>query len=116
MNFGFASLVATSVTLYHPDFVFEDWHLLLIFYLICLLTLLVTATMNRVLPLIDTICAAFTVVTILVCLIALSIKADAGRHSVSFALTHYDKEFAGWGGFTFLIGLLPSAYTFSALG
>ena len=49
-------------------------------------------------------------------LIALSVKADVGRHSASYALGHYDTTLSGWGGFTFFIGLLPSAYTFSAIG
>jgi amino acid transporter len=46
----------------------------------------------------------------------LSAEAKAGRHSASYALGHYDKSFSGWGGFTFFIGLLPAAYTFSAIG
>lgn len=49
-------------------------------------------------------------------MIALSVKADVGRHSASYALGHYDTSFSGWGGFTFFIGLLPAAYTFSAIG
>lgn len=32
------------------------------------------------------------------------------------ALAHYDKSFSGWGNFTFFIGLLPTAYTFAAIG
>jgi len=49
-------------------------------------------------------------------MIALSVKADVGRHSASYALGHYDTTLSGWGGFTFFIGLLPVAYTFSAIG
>lgn len=49
-------------------------------------------------------------------MIALSVKADVGRHSAAYALGHYDTSFSGWGGFTFFIGLLPAAYTFSAIG
>jgi amino acid transporter len=49
-------------------------------------------------------------------MICLSVKADAGRHSASYTLGHYDTSFSGWGGFTFFIGLLPAAYTFSAIG
>ena len=39
-----------------------------------------------------------------------------GRHSASYTLGNYDTSFSGWGNFTFFIGLLPAAYTFSALG
>lgn len=54
--------------------------------------------------------------SIVIIMIALSAKADAGRHSAAYALGHYDTSFSGWGGFTFFIGLLPAAYTFSAIG
>ncbi|KAK3670126.1 hypothetical protein LTR78_009973 [Recurvomyces mirabilis] len=65
---------------------------------------------------VDTICAGWTALSIVVILIALSVKAAAGRHSPSYTLGHYDASLSGWGSFTFFIGLLPSAYTFSALG
>lgn len=102
--------------MYHPDWVAKDWQLLLIFYAICLLTLVICALGNRFLPIVDTICAAWTALSIIIILICLSSKAEVGRHSASYALGHYDKSFSGWGGFTFFIGLLPAAYTFSAIG
>ncbi|KAJ9635053.1 uncharacterized protein PV06_10938 [Exophiala oligosperma] len=116
VNFGFASLIAGTVAMYHPDWVAKDWQLLLIFYAMCLITLVICSTMNRILPMVDTVCAGWTALSIIVILIALSVKADAGRHSASYALGHYDQSFSGWGGFTFFIGLLPAAYTFSAIG
>ncbi|KAI1611195.1 amino acid/polyamine transporter I [Exophiala viscosa] len=116
VNFGMASLIAGTVAMYHPDWVAKDWELLLIFYAICLVSLVICATMNRILPMVDTVCAGWTALSIVIILIALSVKADAGRHSASYALGHYDKSFSGWGGFTFFIGLLPAAYTFSAIG
>jgi len=116
VNFGFASLISATVSMYHPDFVANDWQLLLIFYAICLITFVICAFGNRLLPMVDTICAVWTAVSIFVILIALSVQAKAGRHSASFALGNYDTSFSGWGGFTFFIGLLPAAYTFSAIG
>ncbi|EXJ84526.1 hypothetical protein A1O3_05195 [Capronia epimyces CBS 606.96] len=116
VNFGFASLIAGTVAMYHPDWVAKDWQLLLIFYAICLITLVTCTFGNKFLPMVDTICAAWTALSIIVILIALSVKADVGRHSAGYALGHYDKSFSGWGGFTFFIGLLPAAYTFSAIG
>lgn len=65
---------------------------------------------------VDTFCAAFTALTIIVVCIVLSVKADVGRHTAAYALGHYTSLFSGYGGFTFFIGLLPPAYTFSALG
>jgi amino acid transporter len=116
VNFGFASLISATISMYHPDFVATAWELLLIFYAITLLTMVICTFGNRFLPTVDIICAAFTAISIFIILIALSVKADVGRHSASYALGHYDKSFAGWGGFTFFIGLLPAAYTFSAIG
>lgn len=116
VNFGFASLISATVAMYHPDFVATDWQLLLIFYAICLITLVICTFGNKFLPMVDTICAAWTAVSIFVILVALSVKADVGRHSAAYILGHYDESLSGWGGFTFFIGLLPAAYTFSAIG
>ncbi|KIY01372.1 uncharacterized protein Z520_02924 [Fonsecaea multimorphosa CBS 102226] len=116
VNFGFASLIVATVAMYHPDWVAKDWQLLLIFYAICSMTLVICTFANRFLPMVDTICAGWTALSIIIILISLSVKADVGRHSAGYALGHYDKSFSGWGGFTFFIGLLPAAYTFSAIG
>ncbi|KAH9995146.1 amino acid transporter [Xylariaceae sp. FL0662B] len=116
VNFGFASMLAATVSLYHPDFAVDAWQLLLIFYAICLLTFFLVSFGNKVLPLVDTICAAFTAISILVTCVVLSVEADVGRHSPSYTLGHYDKSLSGWGNFSFWIGILPSAYTFSAIG
>lgn len=116
VNFGLASLIAGTVAMYHPDWTATSWQLLLIFYAVCIVVLAICAFGNRFLPMVDTICAAWTALSIIVILIALSVKAEAGRHSAGYALGHYDKSFSGWGGFTFFIGLLPAAYTFSAIG
>lgn len=116
VNFGFASLISGTVAMYHPDFAANDWQLLLIFYAICLISFVICTFGNRVLPMVDTICAAWTAVSIFIILIALSVQAKAGRHSASYALGHYDTSLSGWGGFTFFIGLLPAAYCFSAIG
>jgi amino acid transporter len=116
VNFGFASLLSGTISMYHPDWTANAWQLLLIFYAICLTSLVICTFGNRFLPMVDIICAAWTAVSILIILIALSVKADAGRHDASYSLGHYDTSLSGWGGFTFFIGLLPAAYCFSAIG
>jgi amino acid transporter len=116
VNFGFASLIAGTVSMYHPDWAPNAWVLLLIFYAICLLTFAICAFGNKFLPMVDTVCAAWTAISIFIIMVALAVKADVGRHSASYALGHYDKTLSGWGGFSFFIGLLPAAYTFSAIG
>lgn len=102
--------------MYHPDFTLSAWQLLLIFYAICICAFVICAFGNKWLPMVDTATAAWTALSIIVIMIALSVVADAGRHSASYALGNYDKSFSGWGGFTFFIGLLPVAYCFSAIG
>ncbi|RAO65328.1 uncharacterized protein BHQ10_001340 [Talaromyces amestolkiae] len=116
VNFGFASLLSGTISMYHPDWSANDWQLLLIFYAICLASFVICTFGNSFLPMIDTICAAWTAISILIIMIALSVKADVGRHDASYALGHYDTSLSGWGGFTFFIGLLPAAYCFSAVG
>ncbi|KAF7866808.1 hypothetical protein EAF04_005650 [Stromatinia cepivora] len=116
VNFGFASLISATIAMYHPNFVASSWQLTLILYAICVLTLFICTFGNRFLPMVDTVCAAWTTVSVLIILIALSVSAKEGRHSASYSLGNYDTSFSGWGGFTFFIGLLPAAYTFSAIG
>ncbi|KAH0594783.1 hypothetical protein MHUMG1_07618 [Metarhizium humberi] len=116
VNFGFASLLAATVNIYHPDYVWQPWKLVMICYGLCLVTFVIVAFGNKFLPTVDTFCAAFTALTIIVACIWLSVRAKDGRHSVSYTLGHYDDTLSGWGGFSFFIGALPPSYTFSAIG
>lgn len=90
VNFGFASLIAATVALYHPDWTPPSWQLLLIFYAICLITFVIVAYGNKVLPMVDTICAAFTAISIIITLICLSAKAGVGRHSARDTLVCFN--------------------------
>ncbi|KAL9006052.1 MAG: hypothetical protein Q9188_001179 [Gyalolechia gomerana] len=116
VNFGLASLITATAAIYHPHFEAEPWQLLLIFYAILLASFIICTLGNRFLPMVDIVCAGWTAISIFVICIALSVKAASGRHSASDTLGHYDTSLSGWGGFTFFIGLLPAAYTFSAIG
>lgn len=116
VNFGFASLIAGTVTMYHPDWAATPWQLLLIFYAICIGVFAVVAFGNRILPYIDTVAAGWNVICILVVFLGLSISAKLGRHSAADALAHYDTSLSGWGDWSFAIGLLPAAYTYAAFG
>ncbi|KAG6328139.1 hypothetical protein ID866_10950 [Astraeus odoratus] len=63
------------------------------------------------------VCACWTALGIVVILICLSAKAAAGRRPASFALGGFDPSASGWTpGWSFFIGLLPPAYTYSAIG
>lgn len=86
VNFGMASLIAATVALYHPEFTMTSWQLLLIFYAMCVLTFFIVAYGNSVLPVVDTLCAAFTLLAIIATMISMSVKADVGRHSAKDTL------------------------------
>jgi amino acid transporter len=117
VNFGFASLIAATVSIYNPEWVASDWELLLIFYALCILVFLVCSFGDKLLPYVDSVAAVWNFVTIIALLIAVSVRAQQGRHTASYALGNYESSFSGWGtGFSFFIGLLPPAYAFSAIG
>ena len=85
------------------------------FYTVVLVAFAVVVFSNRLLPAVDTACAAFTAVAILVTLVCLSVYTAAGHNSPAKTLGYYDTTLSGWGDF-FFIGPLPAAYTFSAIG
>ncbi|KAL1592273.1 hypothetical protein SLS60_011350 [Paraconiothyrium brasiliense] len=117
VNFGFASLIAATVSVYHLEWTASSWELLLIFYAVCILTFTICAFGDRMLPIVDAAAAIWSVVTIIAVFVGVAIQAKSGRHSTSYALGNYNTSFSGWGqGFTFFIGLLPPAYAFSAIG
>ena len=86
INFGFASVLQGTVAIYYPNFSWDPWQLLLIFYAICFLTFFIVSFGNRFLPSVDTACAVFTLVTIFITLVCLSVKAGVGRHSAADTL------------------------------
>jgi amino acid transporter len=115
VNFGFASLIAATVSIYNPGWTASSWELLLIFYALCVVVFFMCSLGDKFLPYVDTVAAAWNLVTIIAILVA--VCAKQGRHSASYALVNYESTFSGWGaGFTFFIGLLPPAYAFSAIG
>lgn len=115
VNFALAELLVATVSVFS---VWEanDWQLLLVFYAICVLTFLICGFGNHLLPMVDTVCAGWTLVTIIIILVAVSVSAKAGRHDAAYALGHYDTSLSGWDGFSIFIGFLPPAFCFCAMG
>ncbi|KAJ5611077.1 hypothetical protein N7510_007796 [Penicillium lagena] len=117
VNFGIASLIAATVSIFYPHWTATSWQLLLIFYAICLITFIICFFGDHLLPLIDTLSAAFSVITCIVFAVTMVVLAKDGRHDAHTGLAGYDTSYSGWEQhFTFFIGLLPPAYAFSALG
>jgi amino acid transporter len=86
VNFGFASLIAACIAMFHPEFEVTSWQFLLLFCFLCCLTFLIVAFGNKLLPLLDTICAAFTVAAVVVSLVCMFVYAKAGRRSIGTTL------------------------------
>jgi amino acid transporter len=117
VNFGLAQLIAATTSIYMPDSVMSPWGMLIVFYTVCLLTFAICSLGEKWLPYVDAAASVWNLITILTILVTLSVTAEAGRHNAGYALGHYDTSHSGWGhGFTFFVGLLPLAYTFSAIG
>lgn len=63
VNFGFASLIAATVSMYHEDWLATSWQLLLIFYAICLVTFVICTFGNKFLPMVSLLQLAFLATT-----------------------------------------------------
>lgn len=83
VNFDFASLIAATMSIYDPDWVASSRELLLIFYAVCIAVYLICSFGDGLLLYVDTIAAAWNLITIIIILIALSTRAKEGRHSAS---------------------------------
>lgn len=117
VNFGVALFIVAAAQIYHPEWDIQPYQVVLIFWGVTLFTMSVCMFGNDFLPLIDTICAWWTGLSIIIILITLSATAKQGRHTAAFALGKYDGSLSGWPeGFSFFIGLLPPAYTYAAIG
>ncbi|KGO43031.1 Amino acid/polyamine transporter I [Penicillium expansum] len=117
VNFGIASLIVATVSIFYPAWTASSWQLLLIFYATCLVVFMICFFADHLLPLVDTLSAAFSVVTCVTLAITLLVLAKTGRHDAYTGFVGYDPSYSGWEEhFTFFIGLLPPAYAFSALG
>ncbi|VDB95431.1 unnamed protein product [Peniophora sp. CBMAI 1063] len=117
VNFGTGQLIVAGAGIFHPDWIATPWQTYVIFLGVTAVSSVVCLFFNRYLPLIDVACAYWTGIGVIVMLVALSAEGRAGRHSAGFALGHFDPSTSGWmPGWTFFIGLLPPAYTFSAIG
>ncbi|KAH7928008.1 amino acid transporter [Leucogyrophana mollusca] len=117
VTFGTAQLVVAGAGIYNPEWVATPWQTYLIFFAVTAVAAFVCLFFNKYLPAIDIICACWTALGIIVILICLSAKAATGRRSASYALGNFAPA-SGWTpGWSFFIGLLPTAaYTYAAIG
>lgn len=117
VNAGFGNLIAATATAMRPEWIASPEEQLGILFGVCILVFIICAFSDRFLPIIDTMATLWNAITILAIILALAITAKAGRHSASYGLGHYDGSLSGYDkNFSFMIGLLPPAYIFSAVG
>lgn len=95
VNFGFASLIAATVSIYNPEWMASSWELLLIFYALCIVVFLICSFGDKLLPYVDAVAAVWNFVTIIAILVAVSVRAKQGRHNASYALGNYESSFSG---------------------
>ncbi|KAJ3506515.1 hypothetical protein NLJ89_g6827 [Agrocybe chaxingu] len=115
--FGTAQILIAGVGIFQPEWVVTPAQTYAIFVGVTLFATLIGVFFSKLLPTIDIICAWWTVLGVIVMLVCLPVKAASGRHSAAFALGHFDPSFSGWApGWSFFIGLLPPAFTYSAIG
>ncbi|KAG2121325.1 amino acid transporter [Suillus clintonianus] len=121
-TFGTAQLVVAGIGIYHPEWNAAPWqtckasfaYQYVIFLGVTAVACGFCLFFNKYLPAIDIICACWTGLGIIVILICVTVKAAAGRHSISFALGHFDPSYSGWTpGWSFFIGLLPYVVAFT---
>ncbi|KAK7026424.1 hypothetical protein VNI00_015659 [Paramarasmius palmivorus] len=105
---GTAQLLVAGIGIFQPEWVATAWETYLIFMGITLMSTAVGIFFNGALPALDVLSAVWMALGIIVMLVCLSVKADAGRRSASFALGFFDPSGSGWTpGWSFFIGLLP---------
>ncbi|KAG2145659.1 amino acid transporter [Suillus cothurnatus] len=116
VKFGTAQLVVAGAGIYYPEWNATALQTYVIFLGVTTVAGVFCIFCNRLLPTVDIICACWTGLGIIVISICLLAEAAAGRRSVSFALGNFDPTSSGWSpGWSFFIGLLPPAYTLSAV-
>ncbi|KAG1810354.1 amino acid transporter [Suillus plorans] len=117
VKFATAQLVVAGVGIYYSEWDATALQTYMIFLGVTAIASIFCIFLNRLLPTIDIICACWTGLGIIVISICLLAKAAVGRHPASFALGNFDPSFSGWTpGWSFFIGILPPAYTYSGIG
>ncbi|KXN92553.1 Amino-acid permease BAT1 [Leucoagaricus sp. SymC.cos] len=119
VNFGTGQLIVAGAGIYNPDWVVTTWQTYLIFLAVTAFATAFGIFFNDLLPAVDILSAVWTLLGMIAMLIALSVKAAAGRRPASFALGFFDPSPSGWtAGWSYFIGLLPvrDPYAYSAIG
>ena len=117
INFGGAQLILSAITVFDETYIATPYQTVLMFWAVTILCALVNIFGVKYLDFINQACIWWTGASILIILITLSATADAGRHSASYAFTHYDASSSGWApGWSFFVGLLQPAYVLTGYG
>ncbi|TFK49133.1 GABA permease [Heliocybe sulcata] len=109
--FQAAFTFTAAASLYHPDYVSQPWHLVLICFFFLAISVLANIFANQHLAKINTILLAYNILGVLAIIITLLATVHP-KQTADFAFTAYINN-TGWSShaLVFILGLLQSAYT-----
>ncbi|TIC19175.1 amino acid transporter [Wallemia mellicola] len=115
VNFGTTQLFLAGLNILYPDFVANQWQTVLTFWALTIVTTLISCIPGKYLKYIDHGCFVWTVAGLITILVALSVRADAGRRTAAWVFGYFNNDGSGWPkGWSFFVGLLMGGYTLSS--
>ena len=115
--FSGGQLIVSSIGLWNESYIPSNWHVVLMYWIVLIISLLTNIFGSKYLNLINRICIYWTSVSVLIILVTVLIMAKSGRRSVRYVFSEYDASRAGWNvEWAFFVGLLQSAYTLTGYG
>lgn len=118
INFSFALLILSAISLWNEDFVATPWQTVLCFWAVMLVCTVINIWGNKWLDKLNTICIYWTAASVLIILVTVLAKSpSSAKRSGKFVFSGYDATASGWpAGWAFFVGLLQAAYTLTGYG
>ncbi|KAG8932771.1 hypothetical protein FRC03_003310 [Tulasnella sp. 419] len=118
INFSFALLILSAISLWNEDFVATPWQTVLCFWAVMLVCMLINIFGNKWLDKLNTLCIWWTAASVVVILVSVLAKSpSSAKRSGKFVFSEYDATASGWpSGWAFFVGLLQAAYTLTGYG
>ncbi|KAG8902031.1 hypothetical protein FRC00_002733 [Tulasnella sp. 408] len=141
INFSFALLILSAISLWNEDFVATAWQTVLCFWAVMLVCTVINIWGNKWLDKVgkeregqniklmlsshfhppeqlNTICIYWTAASVLIILVTVLAKSpSSAKRSGKFVFSEYDASASGWPtGWAFFVGLLQAAYTLTGYG
>ncbi|KIX05012.1 uncharacterized protein Z518_05884 [Rhinocladiella mackenziei CBS 650.93] len=112
-NIFCAQIILNLASFYHPDYVWTQWQVYLIYVLLCVVAVAVVILLPRQIPQAEVVFFLSTVIGFVVFFVAV-LAASETKQSASTVFTEWNNQ-TGWGdGTAFLLGVGTCMYTFLA--